>query len=55
VWGLIEGSECGDSDALTVTTLPNTAVPQWSGIVVLGWIALLLGLALGVRRVTVAR
>lgn len=55
VWGLIEGSECGDSDALTVTTLPNTAVPQAPGIVVLGWIGLLLGLALGVRRITLAR
>ena len=26
VWGLIEGSECGDSDGLVVTGLPNTAL-----------------------------
>ncbi len=26
VWGLIEGSECGDSDTLVVTALPNTAI-----------------------------
>jgi hypothetical protein len=51
VWGLLPESECGDSDALTVTTLPNTAVPPEPGTVVLGWIALLLGLALVMRRV----
>ena len=26
VWGMIEGSECGDSDTLVVTALPNTAM-----------------------------
>ena len=27
VWGLIQGSECGDSDTLVVQGLPDTAVP----------------------------
>ena len=39
VWGLIEGSECGDSDSLTVTTLPNTAMlgpSSWALAAVIG-------------------
>jgi methionine-rich copper-binding protein CopC len=31
VWGLIEGSECGDSDTLVVQGLPDTALPASSG------------------------
>jgi hypothetical protein len=55
VWGMIFGSECGDSDGLTVTAaVPNTAVPPPTGLVVLGWSALLIGLALGLRRVMAA-
>lgn len=55
VWGLLPESECGDSDGLTVTAaVPNTAVPQPTGLVVLGWSALLIGLALGLRRVMTA-
>lgn len=27
IWGLIEGSECGDSDTLVVNALPDTAMP----------------------------
>lgn len=27
VWGMIVGSECGDSDTLVVSTLPDTAIP----------------------------
>ncbi len=30
VWGLIEGSECGDSDTLVVQGLPDTALPTSS-------------------------
>jgi hypothetical protein len=56
VWGLLPESECGDSDALTVTAaVPNTAVPPPTGLVVVGWSALLIGLALGLRRAMAAR
>ena len=53
VWGLIEGSECGDSDDLTVTaTVPDTAMPTMSGELALaGVVLLLLILALGADRV----
>jgi hypothetical protein len=55
VWGLLPESECGDSDGLTVTAaVPNTAVTPPTGLVVLGWSALLIGLALGLRRVIAA-
>ena len=47
VWGLIEGSECGDSDSLMVATLPNTAAQQPSWVVLIGALALLATLALG--------
>ena len=50
VWGLLPESECGDSDQVIVTAVPNTAMPQSSDIVVLGWLALIAGLALGARR-----
>jgi hypothetical protein len=56
VVGAIPETECGDSDALTVTAaVPNTAMPQPSGAVVLGLLALFGGLALGLRRAMVAR
>src|SRR5688572_12644453 len=52
VWGLLPETECGDSDSLTVTAaIPNTAVPAPSLAVAIGWFALGLGLALGIRRV----
>ncbi len=52
VWGLIEGSECGDSDDLTVTaTMPDTAVPAISGQLALaGLVLLLLAVAVGTDR-----
>lgn len=31
VWGLIEGSECGDSDTLVVNALPDTAMAASTG------------------------
>lgn len=31
VWGLIEGSECGDSDTLVVNALPDTAMAASAG------------------------
>ena len=51
VWGLLPESECGDSDQVVVTALPNTAVPQPSEIVVLGWLAVIGAIALGARRI----
>ena len=52
VWGLIEGSECGDSDDLTITAVPNTAVPAPAPIAGLGVLALaaLAGAGAAVRR-----
>ena len=46
VWGLIPGSECGDSDALTVNpALPDTAVELPDETTILaGWILLLIGI-----------
>lgn len=58
VWGLIEASECGDSDRLTVTAaagIPNVAMAQPSGIVLTGWLVLAVGLALGSLRLIRAR
>ena len=53
VWGLIEGSECGDADDLTVTAaLPDTAMPVVSGQLALaGVVLLLVAVALGADRV----
>ncbi|MGH2429112.1 MAG: hypothetical protein ACRDGV_09585 [Candidatus Limnocylindria bacterium] len=51
VVGLLPESECGDSDGLTVTAAtPDTAMAQPSAVVVIGWLALILGVALGSRR-----
>ena len=51
VIGSIPETECGDADGLTVTAaVPNTAVPGPSATVALGWLAVAVGLALGVRR-----
>jgi hypothetical protein len=52
VWGLIEASECGDSDRLTVTAagIPNVAMAQPSVLVSTGWLTLALGLVLGAAR-----
>ena len=54
IWGLIEGSECGDSDDLTVTaTIPDTAMPAVSGQLALaGVVLLLVAAALGADRLT---
>lgn len=52
VWGMIPGTECGDSDGLTVTAaVPNTAVPMPSVTVGIGWLAVGFALALAFRRV----
>jgi len=52
VIGSIPETECGDSDALTVTAaVPNTAVPVPSVATTIGWLVLVLGLALGIRLV----
>ena len=52
----IPETECGDSDALTVTAaLPNVAMEQPSNLALIGWLALLFGMALGVRRVVSLR
>jgi hypothetical protein len=51
VWGLIEGSECGDADDLTVTTLPNTAVPTSEPMGVLAAMAMVVaGAGIAMRR-----
>lgn len=55
IWGLIEASECGDSDDLTVTAaLPDTAVPAVSGqlTALAGGLLLLVAAALGTDRLT---
>lgn len=51
VWGLLPESECGDSDQVTVTAVPNTAIPQPWSLAVVGWLALALAVALGSRHV----
>ena len=52
----IPETECGDSDALTVTAaLPNVAMEQPSSLALIGWLALLLGLAMGTQRVVSLR
>ena len=52
----IPETECGDSDALTVTAaLPNVAMEQPSSLALIGWLALLLGLAVGTQRVVSLR
>lgn len=56
VWGMIFGSECGDSDRLTVTAaVPNTALSQPSALVTIGSVLLALGVTLGVYRLARAR
>lgn len=50
VFGQIPESGCGDADALTVTAaVPNTAVSVPSPTVALGWLAVGISLALGIR------
>ena len=52
----IPASECGDSDALTVTAgLPNVAMEQPSNVVLVGWLALVVSGALGARRLVSSR
>ena len=56
VWGLIEGSECGDADALTVTAaLPDVAMAQPSPLVFIGWLMAFAGFVLGLRRLASIR
>lgn len=45
IWAFIEGSECGDSDHITVTALPDTALEAPSSTAVLGGVILLLAAA----------
>ena len=57
VWGVIEGSECGDSDALTMTaTVPDTALEQPSddGVLV-GVIVFLATITVAADRLSGAR
>jgi hypothetical protein len=47
----IEASECGDTDGLVVTAAaPNTAMPEQSAAVTIGWAVLVTGLILGAIR-----
>lgn len=47
----IPETECGDSDTLTVTAaLPNAAMAQPSDVVLMGWLAVLVSLVLGLLR-----
>ncbi len=57
VWGLIPGSECGDSDTLTVTqALPDTAVELPDDTMILaGWILLLIGITVAGDRLGLDR
>jgi hypothetical protein len=49
-------TECGDSDALTVTAaLPNAAMDQPSALVLIGWLALVVGLTAGLLRLASRR
>jgi hypothetical protein len=48
VWGLIPASECGDSDQLTVTASPNTATSQSEASGSIGFMLLVLAVALGI-------
>jgi len=55
VWGLLPASECGDSDQLTVTASPNTATAQPGPMVSIGFMLLLLAVALGLFGLAVGR
>lgn len=55
VWGTLPASECGDADRLTVTAAPNTAISQPSPAVTIGFIVLVLGVALGMYGLASAR
>ncbi len=56
VLGQIPGSECGDADALTVTAaLPDVAMAQPSAVILIGWLVLLVGLVLALRRLAILR
>jgi hypothetical protein len=56
VVGLLPGSECGDSDGLTVTAaLPDVAMAPPSAIEFIGWLAFFLGLVLASRRLASPR
>ena len=51
VIGSIPASECGDADGLTVTAaLPDAAMPEPTAVVLIGWVALVLALAMGSAR-----
>jgi hypothetical protein len=56
VWGILQGSECGDADMVTVTTVPNTAMDGTSdGVIWVGMAMVLAAAAVGAGRVMVAR
>ena len=56
VWGMIMGSECGDSDALTVgARLPNAAAAEPAATPVAGLIAVLAVTVLAASRLTPRR
>ena len=48
VWGLLPASECGDSDQLTVTASPNTATSQPGAMEGIGFMLLVLAVALSI-------
>jgi hypothetical protein len=48
VWGLLPASECGDSDQLTVTASPNTATSEPAAMVSIGFMLLVLAVALAI-------
>jgi hypothetical protein len=57
VWGLLPASECGDSDPLTVTASPNTAMaqPERPDAVTMGFVILAFAVALGIAGIAAGR
>jgi hypothetical protein len=59
VWGLIEGSECGDSDTLVVSALPDTAAetPTASigAVILMSLLLIVLPASIGAARLMKAR
>ena len=52
----IPASECGDSDGLTVTAvLPDAAMAAPSSVLLIGWLALLIGIVVGAWRMATSR
>ena len=55
VWGLLPASECGDSDQLTVTASPNTATSQPGAMVSIGFMLVVLAVALAIADLATTR